>query len=220
MLEGLVQGEGFAIDASVIRADANRARGVPAAEWRQPEVPTRAVREYLDALEAANPVSDGPAASEQPHAGTSPKNLSLTDPGARWTAAPGGPAFYAYSTNYLIDLEAGIVVDVEATPAHRTGEVEATRTIIERVEQNFGICPRRLVADTAYGTGPLLDWVVNEKKIEPHIPVWDKSQREDGTFSTAQFRFNAAADVYECPGGKQLTSTGRQALSESAWITQ
>jgi hypothetical protein len=56
------------------------------------------------------------------------KNISLTDPSARWTAAPGGPAFYAYSTNYLIDLHTGIIVDVEATPAHRTKEVNsATR---------------------------------------------------------------------------------------------
>ena len=36
-------------------------------------------------------------------------NVSLTDPAARWTAA-GGPAFFAYSTNYLIDLQAGIIV--------------------------------------------------------------------------------------------------------------
>jgi hypothetical protein len=57
------------------------------------------------------------------------RNISPTDPGARWTAVRGGPAFYAYSTNYLIDLEAGIIVDVEATPAHRTEEVDATRTM-------------------------------------------------------------------------------------------
>jgi hypothetical protein len=208
MAEGLVGGEGFAIDASVIKADANRARGMPAAEWTQPEAPTRAVREYLAGVEAANPVPDDDA----PTAATSdspPKNISLTDPAARWTAAPGGPAFYAYSTNYLIDLEAGIIVDVEATPAHRTEEVGATRTMIERVERTFDITPQRLVADTAYGTGPMLDWVVREKSIEPHIPVWDKSERNDGTFSRADFQFNRDANVYECPGGKHLTTTGQ-----------
>ena len=57
--------------------------------------------------------------------------VSLTNPAARWTAAPGGPAFYAYSTNYLIGLDAGIIVDVEATPAHRTQEV-ATKTMVNR----------------------------------------------------------------------------------------
>ena len=88
------------------------------------------------------------------------KNVSLTDPAARWTAAPGGPAFYAYSTNYLIDLDAGIIVDVEATPAHRTQEVESTKTMIDRVEQRFDLKPDRLVGDTAYGTAPMLGWMV------------------------------------------------------------
>jgi len=111
MKEGLVRGEGFAIDASVIKADANRVRGVPSAEagaWPGGETPSRAVREYLEAIEQANPVDDS---DDEPPA-TPPKNISLTDPAARWTAAPGGPAFFAYSTNYLIDLEAGVIVDV------------------------------------------------------------------------------------------------------------
>jgi transposase len=131
MGEGLVGGEGFAIDASVIKADANRARGVPGGQeinWTQGEGPSRAVREYLSALDAINPTVDNdgpPAPPSEPS--SPPKNISLTDPAARWTAAPGGPAFYAYSTNYLIDLNAGIIVDVEATPAHRTEEVESTR---------------------------------------------------------------------------------------------
>jgi hypothetical protein len=46
----LVKGEGFTVDASVVKADANRARGVPGAEvidWNKGEGPSRAVREYL-----------------------------------------------------------------------------------------------------------------------------------------------------------------------------
>src|SRR6187402_379814 len=111
MTEGLVGGEGFAIDASVVRADANRANGVPgtaAIDWKSGTHSTRAVREYVTALERANPTE------------TQPKVISLTDPAARYTAAPGGPAFYAYSTNYLVDVDVGIIVDVEATPAIRT----------------------------------------------------------------------------------------------------
>lgn len=107
MTEGMVGGEGFAIDASVVRADANRARGVPGAEaaaWKSGEGASRAVREYVAGLEATNP-TDIP-----------PKSVSLTDPAARYTAAPGGPAFYSYSTNYLVDVGAGIIVDVEAHP--------------------------------------------------------------------------------------------------------
>ena len=92
-----------------------------------------------------------------------PRRVSPTDPAARWTAAPGGPAFYAYSTNYLVDTEAGIIVDVEATPAHRSQEVESTKTMVERVKNRFGIDTKKLIGDTAYGTAEFLAWMVNEK---------------------------------------------------------
>ena len=74
-------------------------------------------------------------------------------------------------------MQAGIVVDVEATPAHRTQEVEATKTMLERVDERFDVTPSRLIGDT-----PMLGWIVEEKKLQPHIPVWDKSERDDGTF--------------------------------------
>jgi transposase len=176
VLEGLVGGEGFAIDASVVRADASRARFIAASDAQKLAEaeggPSRAVREYLDALEVNNPGAVESDSDEPPSGdSTPPKNISPTDPAARWTAAPGGPAFYAYSTNYLIDLDAGIIVDVEATPAHRSEEVDATRTMIERVEKKFDVLPKRLVADTAYGAAPMLNWIVKTKEIEPHIPV-------------------------------------------------
>jgi transposase len=221
MCEGLVRGEGFAIDASVIKADANRARGVPGTEvvdWNKGDGPTRAVREYLAALEENNPTSDG--AGDPPDPPTAPKNVSLTDPAARWTAAPGGPAFYAYSTNYLIDLQAGIIVDVEATPAHRTQEVDSTRTMVDRVEERFGLKPARLVGDTAYGTGSMLGWMVQEKSIAPHVPVWDRTERQDGTLSSSEFVWDEQANQYRCPQGHALLSDRRQFTKPRERITK
>src|SRR5512146_1363406 len=98
-----------------------------------------------------------------------------------------GPAFFAYSDNYLIDVKFGIIMDVEASRAIRQAEVGAAKTLIERTEQRFDIKPERLAGDTAYGSGANLDWLVNEAKIAPHIPVVDKSKREDGTFSREDF---------------------------------
>jgi IS5 family transposase len=200
MTEGMIGGEGFAIDASVVRADANRARGVPGAEamdWKNGEGATRAVREYVAGLEAANPTD------------TPPKSVSLTDPAARYTAAPGGPAFYGYSTNYLVDVDAGIIVHVEATPALRTDEVNATRTMIDRVQERFDLKPNRLIGDMAYGAAELLGWMVDEKQIEPHVPVWDKTQRNDDTLSSNDFHWDAQADEYRCPQGRVLRSQWR-----------
>jgi hypothetical protein len=119
-----------------------------------------------------------------------------------------GPAFFAYSDNYLIDVKFGVIVDVEASRAIRQAEVGAAKTMIERTEERFGIKPERLAADTAYGTAPMLNWLVEEKGIAPHIPVIDKSQRDDGTFSRSDFRYDPASDGYHCAAGKTLTTTG------------
>jgi transposase len=210
LAEGLVGGEGFAIDASVVKADANRQRGVPGAEaaWDKTMPLTRPVREYLDALDA----------SQTAHA--PPKNVSLTDPGSQWTAAPGGPAFYAYSTNYLIDTKAGVIVDVEATRAHRTDEVNATRTMLDRTEANTGLKPDRLIGDTAYGSAAMLGWLVEEKAIEPHVPVWDKSERSDGTFSRSEFEWREEDDAYRCPAGKALRCERRNFKVPRSHVTK
>lgn len=205
---GLVKGEGFAVDASIVAADANRQRGVPGSEsvnWRDQRLATRAVREYLDALDVE---------------AVPPKNVSLTDPQSRWTAALGGPAFYAYSTNYLIDLEHGVIVDVEATPAHRSLEVESSKTMIERVEKRFGLVPERLVGDTAYGTAPMLGWMVQSKGIEPHVPVWDKGQRTDGTLSGSEFEWDEKAGEYRCPQGHALRREWRAFSTPRTHITK
>ncbi|CAN7317827.1 transposase [Trinickia sp. LjRoot230] len=218
MNEGLVEGEGFAVDASVVKADANRARGVAGAhviDWRQGDGPSRAVQEYLSALETENPT---PSDDVEPT--TAPKRISLTDPAARYTAAPGGPAFFAYSTNYLIDLHAGIIVDVEATPANLMQEVESTKTMVDRVEQRFNLKPKRLVGDTAYGTGAMLGWMVQEKRIEPHVPVWQRPPRSDGTFPNSDFQWLEQANEYRCPAGHALRSDRRQFKEPRSRITK
>jgi transposase len=195
MSEGLVGGEGFAVDASLIKAEANRERSVPGDPGLPPEASSRAIDEYLAVLDdaafgAATPVT--------------PKFISPVDPAARWTAANKGPAFFAYATNYLIDLKHAVIVDVEASTAVRPAELTAARTMIERVQDRHDLHPDRLAADTAYGSAEMLEWLVNDQGIAPHIPIIDKSGRTDGTFSRADFTYDHAADLYRCPGGKEL----------------
>jgi transposase len=199
---GLVGGQGFAVDASLIVADANKQRSIPGSEWTQrraAESASSAMREYVASLDDA---AFG-AASE-----VTPKFVSPSDPAAQWTGAMRGPAFFAYADNYLIDVKFGIIVDVEASRAIRQAEVGAAKTMIERTEQRFDIKPAYLAADTAYGSAETLNWLVNAKKIEPHIPVIDKSRREDGTFSRADFVFDKERNVYVCPNNKLLHTTG------------
>ena len=198
MAEGLVGGDGFAVDASLIRADANRQRSAGGAEdvdWEELAATRRSVREYLDTLDDAAWGAASP---------TTPKFVSRSDPAAQWTGAHKGHAFFAYATNYLIDLDHAVIVDVEASRAIRQAEVGAARTMIDRTQERFGLWPERLAADSAYGAAEMLAWMVHERGIEPHIPVFDKSARTDGTFSRSDFPYDHARDLYTCPAGKEL----------------
>jgi hypothetical protein len=130
---------------------------------------TRPVREYLEQLDKAAGLGALPGESPQP-----PKSLSLTDPQAALTSKGRSKIAFAYGTNYLIDTKAAIIVDVEASPARWTAEVAATRTMIERATKRFGLTPKRLAADTAYGSGGNLAWLM-QRGIEPHIPVLDRA---------------------------------------------
>ena len=206
--EGLITGEGFATDASYIKADASRQRMVDGpVDWKPAPRQSRAVREYLDALD------------NDPSARRTQKKVSVTDPMAQW-AGDKGPGQFYYSTNYLIDIEHNIILDVEPTPAHRTAEVASTRTMIDRVETKLANKPKRLIADTSYGSAAMLDWVVEQKHIEPHIPVWDKSQVKPGIFSRADFIWDNESDCYHCPGNKRLQSRRRHFKKPRSPVTK
>jgi hypothetical protein len=157
------------------------------------------VSEYLAALESENP----PINPKQ-----KPKALSPTDPAAAWTTRGRHKVMFGYSLNYLIDMEGSVILDVEATPTRISKEVDATETMIERVAERFALKPKHLAGDVAYGTGEMLGWLV-DREIDPHIPVWDRSEREDGSFMRADFSYDKERDIYICPGGKTLTTTGR-----------
>ena len=148
--EGLVGGDSFGVDASLIKADASRYTKIEAAEWSVPEKVTRATQEYLDTLDDA---AFGGATPVQP------KTLSPSDPAARFTGANGDRPFFAYATNYLVDLENAIIVDVETTAPIRQAEVGAAREMILRARDRFDLYPEILAADTAYGSAEMLGWL-------------------------------------------------------------
>ena len=194
MKEGVVGGEAFAVDASIIVADAHRRRSVAKVEDLDP-TSSRAVAEYLSVLDDA---AFGGATPVEP------KAISPTDPAARYTAAADKPAVYAYSDNYLIDLKHAVIMDVEATTAIRQAEVGAAKTMLDRTAEQFDVAPSRLVADAGYGSAEMIGWLVDERGIEPHVKLMDKAERTDGTFSRSDFAFDPESNLYVCPGGKEL----------------
>jgi hypothetical protein len=106
--------------------------------------------------------------------------------------------------NILLDLKP---VDVEATPARTYDEVASTKTMLERTEQRLDLKPDWLAADTAYGIGKLLAWLL-AKSIIPHIPVFERCPSSGGMFSRGDFTYDAERDVYLCPNGRPLRTSG------------
>jgi len=204
--EDLIKGEGFATDASYIKADASRQRMENSpVNWNCMAAPSRAVREYIEALD------------NDPTLRRTQKRVSVTDPMAQWSGEKGPGQFY-YCTSYLIDIDHNIILDVEPTPAHRTMEVASTRKMIDRVEQKHHIKPKRLLADTAYGAGPMLDWLVKDKNIEPHIPVWDKTNANQEAFTVNDFIWEPEENRYTCPAGKYLVLGKRTKVTKDKTI--
>src|SRR6266513_599623 len=145
---GLIKGEGFAVDASVMEADASRYHGKAPGEidWSAPERQTRAVAEFLTALDDEDAEAD-----RKP-----PKVVSPVDPCSAWTAKANKRVQFGYGLNYLIDIKYAVIGDVEATPARTYDEVAATKTMIQRTQERLGLTPDWLAADTAYRTGNFL----------------------------------------------------------------
>jgi hypothetical protein len=151
MAAGLVGGEAFSVDGGLIQADADRRKGPTGEAGLPPDKTSGAIDEYLAVLDDA---AFG-AASEK-----TPKFLSETDPAARYKSAHNAPAFYGYAVNYLIDNDHSVIVDVEATTAIRQAEVETAKRMLDRAEDRHGLYPERLAGDTGYGSGPMLEWLV------------------------------------------------------------
>ncbi len=142
MKVGLVGGEGFAVDASVIEADASRYERVEGSEvdWTDEQKASRPVQEYLTALDTEN----SPINPDQ-----KPKAMSPSDPAAAWTTRGRHKVQFAYSINHLIDLQDGVIIDVEATPTRISKEVDAAEIMLDRTRERFDLDPDRITADVA-----------------------------------------------------------------------
>ena len=187
---GLVGGEGFAVDASVIEADASRFQRVKGSEvdWTDEQRARRPVSEYLVALEDENP----PVNPKQ-----KPKAMSPTDPSAAWTTRGRNKVMFGYSLNYLIDLENAVIVDVEATPTRISKEVDATETMIERTEDRFALKPDRLAGDVAYGTARCSAGWSNAKLIRTfRCGTKAKWRRTASSFAPTSSMTRIATSIY------------------------
>ena len=205
MEEGLVGGQGFAVDASLISADVQKQNSSNPEDWAAREIDPARMRPARCAS-ISTLWTTKPSVQRQQQNPSSPPML---DPASQWTAARKGPAFFAYSDNYLIDTDHGVIVDVDASRSNKTAEVGAMRKMLDRTEDRFGVKPDWIAADTAYGSSDNLVWLALKRQILPFIPVFDKGERTDETSSRSDFTWEDENDRYICPGGKEMRHTWR-----------
>lgn len=197
---GFVGGTDAAVDGSTIEADANRDRKGPPQEieklWSRKEQVQRPVADYLAKLtDTDQSTPTGP--KKKP-----PKYLSETDPEAAWSLKD-GPGRFSYETNYLIDSDHGIIMDVEATPARLSQEIVATKAMLERSAKRHDFQPDRISADGSYGTGPFLAWLL-KRNVTPHIPVLNRQHQTNGKYDISHFQYDATRDSFTCLEGHTL----------------
>ena len=234
---GIASPSHVAVDGSHIRASAAQDHCVAAvSELPDADCASRAVREYLSDLDEASSDLEGvrrsggrlregaryyakrafmprlgvlalmtlwPFSRSEPSAA---KRVSLTDPAAALSRKH-GKARFAYGMNALLDTGSGVVLGVQAAPERFADEPEAARRMVERLRVRHGALPEILTADKAYGSGPFLAWV-EERGIEAHVPVIDRTHQTAGRMTHADFRYDAAGDRYVCPEGKALRRVG------------
>ncbi len=215
---GLVEGQRFSVDGTIVAANASSQSRVPRAELPEAAKVSRTAQEYLVELETANESDPESPPGKPPSLTDTDGKVSTSDPDAAW-ASKGGPIHLSYYDNYLIDNASNIIVDVEATPARTSQEIVAARRMLERVESTFGVAPTTLAADKSYGTGPFLAWLI-DRNVTPHMPVLDRTHQTDGRYTRNDFIFKPDVQRVSLPKRKTAELLRRRTRLESQRVSR
>ena len=207
---GLVTGDHLSVDGSFIQAAASNSSRIPREHLSEVAHVKKNVREYLDDLERGNPT--GPEPHQQ-------DKVSTTDPDALYFSKGDKPAVLGYLDNYLIDNESCVVLCVEGTDARPSQELAAARTMVAGCTTKFGILPKTLAADGAYGKGEFLAWL-ETRGIDSYIPLRKHyaSKSADHLYGIDHFAYNPGTNSYECPEGKELKYIGIKAAVNKSYL--
>ncbi|WP_159451898.1 IS1182 family transposase [Hymenobacter roseosalivarius] len=226
--QGLVAGDTQAVDSAPVKANASLHR---LCEKQPPEaaVPSMRLaggpdREALSQPAAA--VSTTPAhvlrrvanrqrqvqqqtghlGARRPHARlvSNKTHYSPTDPEARISIKPGKVRALNYLCSLAVDTAQGVISHVQADLADSRDSVHLPEVVAHLHHRllGHGLPLQDLVADTNYSSG--LNYALLERQgITPWIPVFGKYKP-----AIEGFAYDAAADCFTCPAGKQLPFKG------------
>jgi transposase len=203
---GLVQGDNLSVDGSFVEANASKETRIPRAQLAEAAQVKRTVREYLAELEQQNPAEEPVHEQEQ---------VSTTDPDSTYATKGGTPARLGYYDNYLVDNQSCVIVGVQATAARMSQETTAAKDMIARFAAWQGRNPQSVVADTTYGNGEFLQWLM-ERDITPYMRTRDSALRKNSPlYGPGCFTYLPESNSYRCPAGEQLNYGGHSARNRT-----
>ena len=199
---GLVQGKHLSVDGSFVEANAAKESRVPREQLVEAAQVNHTVRQYLVELEEQNPVEEPVHQQDQ---------VSTTDPDSTYATKGGTPARLGYYDNYLVDNPSCVIVGVQATAARMSQETVAAQDMITRFTQWQGREPASVAADTTYGNGEFLQWLL-EREITPYMRTRDSIRRKNyQLYGPERFTYQPESNSYRCPAGQQLNYGGHNA---------
>jgi len=196
---GLVRGDNLSVDGSFVEANAAKESRIPREQLMEAAEVHYTLRQYLKEVEQQNPVEEPMNKQEQ---------VSTTDPDSTYATKGGTPARLGYYDNYLVDNHSCVVVGVQATAARMSQETVAAQDMIIRFVQRQGGKPASIAADTTYGNGEFLQWLL-DRGITPYMRTRDSARRKNNPgYGPKRFTYQPESNSYRCPAGEQLNYVG------------
>jgi transposase len=203
---GLVRGDNLSVDGSFVEAKAAKESRIPREQLAEAAQVKQTLRQYLSELDEQNPVEEPMHEQEQ---------VSTTDPDSTYATKGGTPARLGYYDNYLVDNQSCVIVGVQATAARMSQETVAAQDMLIRFAQWQGRSPESVAADTTYGNGEFLQWLV-DRGITPYMRTRDSIHRKNSPFyGPEQFTYQPESNSYRCPAGQTLNYGGRSARNRT-----
>jgi hypothetical protein len=197
---GLVRGDNLSLDGSFVEANAAKESRIPREQLAEAAQVKHTLRQYLSELEEQNPVEEAVHEQEQ---------VSTTDPDSTYATKGGTPGRLGYYDNYLVDNASCVIIGVQGTAARMSQETVAAQNMIARFAQWQGRAPATVAADTTYGNGEFLHWLL-ERDITPYMRTRDSIHRKNSPFyGPERFTYQPESNSYRCPAGQPLNYGGR-----------
>ena len=196
---GLVQGKHLSVDGSFVEANASKESRIPREQWAEAAQVNQTVRQYLVELEQQNPTEEPVHQQEQ---------VSTTDPDSTYATKGGTPARMGYYDNYLVDNQSCVILGVQATAARMSQETVAAQAMLARFAACQGREPESVAADTTYGNGEFLQWLL-DRSITPYMRTRDSALRKNNPgYGPERFTYLPESNRYRCPAGEHLNYVG------------